>query len=561
VLRLIQLNRNIRSIRRYRQIGRVLFKYGFDHLLEYLNLSDFMARGKKIFRRSEIKIAQLSPAERMRLALEELGPSFVKLGQLLSTRPDVLPKIYITEFSKLQDMVPSFSFAEVRNQIRAELGGEIEDIYSSFETVPIAAASIAQVHRARLTSGEEVVVKVRRPDVVDLVETDIDVLMGLAFLAERHLPGSDIYDPVGLVREFSRTIRREMDFAREGLTIEKIAGNFAGDKTLYFPKVFWEKTSKGILTLEYIDGIKVSDLPALEKAGLDRSLIAKRGADAFLKMVLLHGFFHGDPHPGNVFILPENTICLLDYGMVGRLDKELKGYLVDLLLAIIKRDVEEVISLLNYSGDLPDQLNIRALKRDLAEFIDSYYEIPLQEIEVGRILMEFIEIITTYQIKFQPDLMLLTKALITIEGMGRELDPRFDMIEHLRPFMEKAISERISPRHLANDLREHFIELAHLLKNLPKDLKELLNRINHNKFKIDLEHRGLDRFIQELDKSINRLSSSLIIAALIVGSSIIMQTDKGPLLLGFPIFAFLGYTIAGLIGLWWVIAILRSGRL
>ena len=561
MLRLIQLNRNIRSIRRYRQIGMVLFKYGFDHLLEYLNLSDFIARGKKIFRRSEMKIAQLSPAERMRLALEELGPSFIKLGQLLSTRPDVLPKSYITEFSKLQDSVPSFPFAEVRDQIRAELGGEIEDIFSSFVTVPIAAASIAQVHRARLTSGEEVVVKVRRPDVVELVETDIDVLMGLAFLAERHLPGSDIYDPVGLVREFSRTIRREMDFSREGLTIEKIAGNFAGDKALYFPKVFWEKTSKGVLTLEYIDGIKVSDLPALEKAGLDRSIIAKRGADAFLKMVLLHGFFHGDPHPGNVFILPGNTICLLDYGMVGRLDEELKGYLVDLLLAIIKRDVEEVISLLNYSGDLPDQLNARALKRDLAEFIDSYYEIPLQEIEVGRILMEFIEIITTYQIKFQPDLMLLTKALITVEGMGRELDPKFDMIEHLRPFMEKAIKERISPRHLAKDLREHFIELTHLFKNLPKDLKELLNRINRNKFKINLEHRGLDRFIQELDKSINRLSSSLIIAALIVGSSIIMQTDKGPLLLGFPIFAFFGYTIAGLIGLWWVIAILRSGRL
>ncbi|HEX8960379.1 MAG TPA: AarF/UbiB family protein, partial [Geobacteraceae bacterium] len=380
-------------------------------------------------------------------------------------------------------------------------------------------------------------------------------------LAERHLPGSDIYDPVGLVREFARTIRREMDFAREGHTIEKFAGNFAGDPALYFPKVFWEKTAKGVLTLEYIDGIKVSDLPALERAGLDRCLIARRGADAFLKMVLVHGIFHGDPHPGNVFILPDNVICLLDYGMVGRLDEQLKGYLVDLLLAIIRRDVDEVISLLSYSGDLPDQLNIRALKRDLSEFIDSYYELPLQEIEVGRMLMEFIEIITTHHIRFQPDLMLLAKALVTVEGMGRELDPRFDMIEHLRPFLKKAIKERVSPRHLANDVREHLFLLTNFIKNLPKDLKELLNRINRNKFKIDLEHRGLDRFIQELDKSINRLSSSLIIAALIVGSSIIMQTNKGPLLLGFPIFAFLGYTIAGVIGLWWVIAIIRSGRL
>lgn len=561
MLNFVQLNRNIRSIKRYRLIGRVLFKYGFDQALEYLNLSQFVARGRRLLRRDEIKLAYLSPAERMRLALEELGPSFVKLGQLLSTRPDVIPKSYVTEFAKLQDMVPSFSFEEARNQIRSELGDEIEAFYSSFEPEPIAAASIAQVHRARLLTGEDVVVKVRRPGVVELVETDIDVLMGLATLAERHLPASDIYDPVGLVREFSRTIRREMDFSREGHTIEKIAENFAGDKTLYFPKVYWGATSKGVLTLEYIDGIKVSNLSALEGAGLDRGLIARRGADAFLTMVLVHGFFHGDPHPGNVLILPDNTICLLDYGMVGRLDEQLKGYLVDLLLAIIHRDVDEVIALLTYSGDITEQINIRALKRDLSEFIDSYYELPLQDIEVGRMLMEFIEIITTYHIRLQPDLTLLTKALVTIEGMGRELDPHFDMIEHLRPFMERAIKDKVSPRHVARDISEHFLSLVQLARNLPRDLKELLNKINRNKFKIDLEHRGLDHFIKELDKSINRLSSSLIIAALIVGSSIVMQTSKGPLLFGFPVFAFLGYTIAALIGLWWVIAILRSGRL
>ncbi len=286
MLNLIQLNRNIRSIRRYRQIGRVLFKYGFDQILEYLNLAHLIARGKRVFRRNDLKIAQLSPAERMRLALEELGPTFVKLGQLLSTRPDVLPISYITEFSKLQDNVPSFSITEVRAQIRAELGGEIDDHFSSFTIEPIAAASIAQVHKARLTSGEQVVVKIRRPDVVELVETDIDVLTGLAFLAERHLPGSDIYDPVGLVREFARTIRREMDFTREGLTIEKVAGNFSRDTTLYFPRVYWGKSAKGVLTLEYIDGIKVSDIQALDRAGLDRVLIARRGADAFLTMVL-----------------------------------------------------------------------------------------------------------------------------------------------------------------------------------------------------------------------------------------------------------------------------------
>lgn len=561
MLSFLQLNRNIRSIRRYRNIIRVLFKYGFDNLLDYLNLSQFIARSKRIFRRDESKIAHLAPAERMRLALEELGPTFIKLGQLLSTRPDVIPKSYVDEFAKLQDMVPSFSEAEVREQIRRELTSDSETIFSFFDPSPLAAASIAQVHRARLLDGTDVVVKVRRPGVVELVEADIDILMGLALIAQRHLPGSDIYDPVGLVREFARTIRREMDFTREGHTIEKMGANFRGDETMYFPRVYWETSSKGVLTLEFIDGIKVSELSVLDAAGLDRRLIAKRGADAFLRMVLVHGFFHGDPHPGNVFILPDNVICLLDYGMVGRLDEEMKATLVDLLLALVDRDVDEVISLLDFTGDIPDILNTRGLKRDLGEFIDSYYAVPLQEIEVGRMLTEFIDIVTTYHIKFHPDLMLLTKALVTIEGMGRGLDPHFDMVEHVRPFMEKAIRERLSPRRMAKELEGHFSSLLQLVKNFPKDIKELLNRVNRNKFKIDLEHRGLDYFVKELDKSINRLSFSLIIAALIVGSSIVMQTNKGPLLLGFPIFAFLGYTIAALVGLWWVIAILRSGRL
>jgi ubiquinone biosynthesis protein len=561
MLNIFQFNRNIRSIRRYRNIIFVLFKYGFDHLLEYLNLSHLVARSKRLLRRDTAKIASLSPAERMRMALEELGPTFVKLGQLLSTRPDVIPVSYADEFAKLQDNVPSFSYAEIREQIRIELGGEIEQFFSSFDQESIAAASIAQVHKARLLSGEEVVVKVRRPGILDLIETDIDALMGLALIAERHLPGSDIYDPVGLVKEFTRTIRREMDFSREGHTIEKFSTDFAGDPTLYFPKVYWEVTGKGVLTLEFIDGIKVSDLEKLERAGLDRRLIGRRGADAFIKMVLEHGFFHGDPHPGNVLILPENVICLLDYGMVGRLDAELQEYLIDILLAIVKRNVDEVISLLLYSGEITDSLNIKALKRDLSEFIDDYYEVPLQDIEVGRMLMEFLEIMTTYRIRFQPDLMLLAKALVAIEGMGRKLDPQFDMVAHLRPFMEKAIKKRISPRNALKEMSSQFMSYVNLTRNLPKDLKEILNSLNRNKFKIDLEHRGLDRFIRELDKSINRLSSSLIITALVVGSSIVMQIEKGPLLFGFPAFAFIGYTFAGVIGLWWVIAILRSGRL
>lgn len=560
-MNLLQLNRNIRSIKRYRQIVRVLFKYGFDNLLAYLNLTEFVARWRRMFRREGSVFVELTQAERMRLVLEELGPTFIKFGQFLSTRSDLLPSHYVEEFAKLQDNVPPFSFAEVCSELKREFGQEITTLFSSFTREPIAAASIAQVHRAVLLTGEEVVVKVRRPGIVEQIETDVEALMLLAMMAEKHLPDSEIYDPVGQVRELARTLRREMDLSLEGRTIERFEANFSGDDTVYFPKVYWQFTSKAALTMELIEGMKVSDIEGLTAAGLDLKLIATRGADAFVKMVLQHGFFHGDLHPGNILILPGNVIGMLDFGMTGRIDPFLKRYLTDILLAILKRDAEEVISLLIYSGDITDSVNVRALRRDISEFIDTYYELSLQELQIGQLLVDFTEIITSYRIKFHPDLLLLAKTFMTLESMGRRLDPDFDMMFHLRPMMEQEIRKRLSPRNAVKELYGNLNSYVNLVRSLPKDIKEILNRVNRDKFKIDLEHRGLDRFTRDMDKSINRLSSSLIIAALIVGSSIVMQTGKGPLLLGFPLFAFMGYSIAGVISLVWLIAIIRSGRL
>lgn len=560
-MNLLQLNRNIRSIKRYRQIVRVLFKYGFDNLLAYLNLTEFVARWRRLVRRESSVMVELSQAERMRLVLEELGPTFIKFGQFLSTRSDLLPSNYVAEFAKLQDDVPPFTYEEVASELQREFGRDISALFSSFSNEPIAAASIAQVHRAVLLTGELVVVKVRRPGIVEQIETDIEALMLLAMMAEKHLPNSDVYDPVGQVRELARTIRRELDLSLEGRTIERFAANFAGDSTVYFPKVYWQFTSKAALTMELIEGFKVSDVEGLAAAGLDLKLIAKQGANAFVRMVLQHGFFHGDLHPGNILILPGNVICMLDFGMTGRIDPFLKRYLTDILLAILKRDAEEVISLLIYSGDITDSVNIRALRRDISEFIDTYYEMSLQELQIGQLLADFIEIITSYRIKFHPDLLLLAKTFMSMESIGRRLDPEFDMTSHLRPLMEKELRTRLSPGNAAKEIFGNVNSYVNLIRSLPKDIKEILNRINRDKFKIDLEHRGLDRFTKDMDRSINRLSSSLIIAALIVGSSIVMQTGKGPLLLGFPLFAFMGYSIAGLIGIVWLIAIFRSGRL
>ncbi len=561
MLPFLKINRNIRSIRRYLNIVRVLSIYGFDQALEMLGLTDVVSRSRKLFNRKRPDIARLTAAERMRLALEELGPTFIKLGQLLSTRPDIIPHAFVLEFEKLQDSVPSFPFEEALAQITVELGAPVALFFAEIDPEPLAAASIAQVHRARLITGEDVVIKLRRPGIVAVVEADISALMALASLAERHISGSELYDPVAVIHEFARTIRREMDFSREAHTIEKFRDNFKRTPWMYFPKVYWEQTSKAVLTMEYIVGVKISDSTKLIEQGLDGKLIARRGADSFLEMVLTHGFFHGDLHPGNVLILPDNVICLLDYGIVGRLDEGLKTFLADILSAIVKRDMDEVVSILLFAGDISDSLNSRSLKRDLSNFMDGYYEMPLKELEVGRMLLEFIEIITIYSIRIQPDLMLLAKSLVLIEGSGRALDPTFDMAEHLRPFIVNEIRQKISPRRVSREINQVLVSYLNLARNIPRDLKEIINRVNRNKFKIDLEHRGLDKFTADFDRSINRLSTSMILAAMIIGSSISMQTDKGPKIMDLPVLAFIGYTVAGVVGLWLVYAIIRSGRM
>jgi len=563
MLPILRVNRNIRTIRRYRTILGVLIKYGFGHFVEQLNIDYYLELGKRLVTLDKIPkdLERLSQPQRLRLVMEELGPTFIKLGQLLSTRPDVLDKAYIHEFSKLQDKVPAVSFEEINAQIQRELGYPAEELFAEFSTKPLAAASIAQVHRGKLKSGEEVVFKVRRPGIVKIVETDIDVLMGLAYLIEQHVPTMALYDPVGLVKEFRRSIMRELNFTREGRTVDRFAVNFAESETVYTPKIFWDYTGDIVLTMEYVDGIKISALEELTAQGYDLKEIARRGADAFLKQVLDFGLFHADPHPGNVFILPDQIICMLDYGMVGRLGQDLKDQLIDLLQALLNRDVDRIISQLLYSGELTDDSDMKNLRRDLHDFIEDYYDIVLQDIKVGKLLTEFIEILTHHRIHFPADFMILAKALVIMEGVGRQLDPEFNMINHMRPYVNKLVFERFSPKNISEQAGRIVQAYSSLAKNLPQDIKEFVNRLNRNQFKIDLEHRGLEKLVTDLDRSSNRVSFAVVIGSLIVGSSLVMQIDKGPMILGFPLLGLLGYSIAGFLGLWLAIGILRSGRL
>ena len=563
MLPILRVNRNIRTIRRYRTILGVLIKYGFGHFVEQLNIDYYLELGKRIVTRDRMpkELERYSQPQRLRLAMEELGPTFIKLGQLLSTRPDVLGQEYIQEFSKLQDKVPAVSVEKVKEQIQRELGYPADELFAEFSEQPLAAASIAQVHRGKLKSGEEVVFKVRRPGITKIVETDIDVLMGLAYLIEQHVPAIAIYDPIGLVKEFRRSILRELDFTREGRTVDRFAVNFTDNPTVYIPKIYWDYSGEIVLTLEYVPGIKISQLDELKAEGYDLKEIARRGADAFLKQVLDYGLFHADPHPGNIFVLPDQVICMLDYGMIGRLGQDLKEQLLDLLQALLEKDVDRIISHLLYSGELTDTADLKNLKRDLHDFIEDYYDLVLQDIKIGRLFSEFIEILTHHQIHYPPDYMMLAKALVIMEGVGRQLDPEFNMIAHMRPYVNKLILERFSPKNMTMQASKIAHAYTALAKNLPHDIKEFLNRLNRNQFKIDLEHRGLEKLVTDLDRSSNRVSFAVVIGSLIVGSSLVMQIDKGPMVFGFPLLGLLGYSIAGLLGLWLAVGILRSGRL
>jgi ubiquinone biosynthesis protein len=562
-LPLNRINRNIRSLKRYRQVLGTLIKYGFGHIVEQLNIDYYIELGKRIVSlgTASRELERLTQAARFRLVLEELGPTFIKLGQLLSTRSDIVPADVLQELQKLQDHIPAVPTDLIMAQIHQELGYPVDELFATFEETPLATASIAQVHRGTLKSGEQIVCKVRRPDIKAVIETDTDIMMGMAYLIEKHLPGGEMYDPVGLVKEFRRSIQRELDFSREGRTTDRFAANFADEETIHIPEVFWDLTGQTVLTLEYVSGIKISQHEELKEAGLDLKEIARNGADNFLKQVFIHGLFHADPHPGNIHVLPGNVICIFDFGMVGRLDEDLKLHLTELLLCVLRRDVDRLIMQLLYSGELHDESNLKNLKRDLTEFIDDYYDILLQDLKVGKLLIDFVEILTEYQIKFPPNLLLLSRALFVMEGLGKQLDPDFNMVEQIKPFAEQIMKDRYSPSSIAKESAQVLQAYQALGKSLPKDIKEFINRINRNKFKIDVEHRGFERLINDLDKSTNRISFSMVIGSLIIGSSLIMQIDKGPVLFGFPVLGLLGYTVAGVLGLGLAIAILRSGRM
>jgi len=481
------------------------------------------------------------------------------LGQILSTRVDLFPPEWIAEFEKLQDHVPPVPFDELRPQLEEDLGAPPEEIFSYLDTQALAAASIAQAHRARLEDGSEVILKIRRPGIPPTVEADLRLLNRFAEIAETEITELRRYHPKDVVRQFARSLRRELDLAGECRNAERIAANFADDPDIVVPKVYWQWTGERLNVQEYIDGIPGRDLTAVDKAGFNRSRLASTGANAVLKMILVDRFFHADPHPGNVYYLPEGRIAFIDFGMVGRLSVERRNQVIDLLHGMVDQETGDVVDVLvDWMGDA--QVDEAALATDIDAFIDQYHGLSLQQLNLSAMLMDLTVILRDHQLNLPPDLALLFKVFITLEGLGGQLDPDFGMAAEAGPFLRRALRARYMPDALAKRGWRSLTETVDILTGLPRDLRKLLSAARRGAIQVHIDITQLKRFGDQLDNAASRLTVGTVTAALIIGSSIVMTIKGGPTLFGLPLFGVLGFSAAVIGGIWLLISIWRSGK-
>lgn len=550
-----------RDMGRLNTILGVLIRHGLGDTVRRLGLADSLERAGHALRwESAADLARLTPPVQVRLAIEELGPTFVKLGQILAGRADLFGPEWISELEKLHSHVPAVLLETLRPQLLEDLGGEPEAVFAHFDAEPLAAASIAQVHRARLHDGTEVVVKIRRPGIGEIITADLRLLARLAALAETELPPLRPYRPQQIVRELSRSLQRELDLASECRNAERIAANMALLPFIVVPRVHWALTRERINVQDFVNGVPGHALAELDRQGLDRRLLAQRGTQAVLKMVVEDGFFHADPHPGNVFYLDGNRVAFIDFGMVGRLSKRRRDELLNLLLGLVERNAQAVADLLlDWTGDEPG-VHLETLESEIEAFLDQYHGAPLAEIHLGQMLVDVTTLLRDHHLVLPADMALLIKAFITLEGMGRNLDPNFHMTTEALPLLKRVARERYRPLAVAQRGWATLRRTLAVAEQLPHDVSRLLRNARRGKLNVGIELAHLKRVGDQIDRAANRLTMALVIAALIIGSSIVMTVQGGPTLFGLPAFGFLGFASAFIGGLWLLRAIGRSSR-
>ncbi|RME67416.1 MAG: AarF/ABC1/UbiB kinase family protein [Nitrospirae bacterium] len=563
---LLRLRRRYREFARLREIANVFVKHGLGYFIDRLNLYRVLPVTKRL--RLLKETGQLPPSvpERLRMAFVELGPSFIKLAQVLSSRPDLITERYAREFSKLQDRVPPFGFEEVKKTIEEDFKQPLEKLFREIDPEPVAAASIAQVHYATLWDGSEVVVKVQRPGIEDIIERDIVIMQTIANLMIRYMPETEFMNPVGIVNEFSRTIRHELDFREEAKNLCRFRRNFEGHPDVYFPKLYPELVSRRVIVMERLEGTKIDDLEVLDELGHDRAELARKGVAIYFKMFLEDGFFHGDPHPGNIFVLSDGRLGLVDFGIVGFLTPELQEAIATVLVALVRKDFDTIIDQYIKIGLVREDMDITAFRRefkaDMIDLLMPLYDMPISEIDLTKYLEIVIQLAIKHKLQVPSDLLLMDKCMLILENIGRQLDPNFNFMTVVEPYAEKLIRGRFSPRRIYDLLETETKEIVDLAVQGPRQLRSLIKKTLNDNLHINLSHEGLDRLMRDIDRSTNRLAFSIVLAAIILASSILTISGiGGKTFFGIPMLGLIGFTVAAVFGFWLLISIIRSGRL
>jgi ubiquinone biosynthesis protein len=537
-------------LNRSRQIAGVLMTHGWTYLT---GVSSDKALGNNS--------TSGSKPEHLRLALEQLGTTFVKLGQILSTRADLLPPEYLTELTKLQDCASPVPFEAIKQTLDAELGRPIEEMFAEFDPKPVAAASIGQAHQAKLLDGTEVIVKIRRPGVVEQVNEDLEILKELAAAASKRWQFAHRYDLTGLVEEFSQTLRAELDYIREAHNAERFAANFEGDPIIRIPRVFWDTTTSRVLTLEHVRGLKINDLVGLDQRGIDRRYLAESATGAVLKMVCEDGFFHADPHPGNFFIQPDGAIALIDFGMVGVLDEATQDRLADLLISISRNDAERLVDVFLDLGVTRTRVDRQSFRRDIENLLSAYWGLPLSELRVINVLDDVFEVMRRHHLHLPSNLALLLKTVIMVEGLGVNLDPDFRLTTVLGPYSEKLLLRKYSPVRWLKQAGRAGLDFARLGAEMPQQLRRIVSAAEVGNLQIGMRPEGFDPVIDRLDKIANRIVLGVIAAAFINGLAVLVSVYQPP---GWEkwawlVFAF-GLLCAMVLGVYLSFSVLRSLR-
>jgi ubiquinone biosynthesis protein len=540
---------HLRDLPRYRQILSCLVRYGYQDVVKALHLESIVRPLERVALGPDIPPADRP--RRLRLVCEDLGPTFVKLGQLLSTRPDLLPEAYTQELASLRDDVRPFPFEQAESILREEYGQPLGEIFANIDSSPVASASISQVHRAVLHGGRVVALKIRRPDIAKIIQADLDIIKNLAQLVERRLPNLAVYRPVGLAREFERTIKREIDFTIERRTIQRCRSQFEGDPTAHIPAVLEEISTPRVLAMEFIEGVAVNDLEGIRELALMPEEIAVTGARILLKQIFEFGFFHADPHPGNLRVERGGIVVPLDYGMFGQLEGRTRERIADLLSGLVAQDSDRVLRALDALDVRGRPVDARTYRRDVAEIVASYSDLSLDTIDLGLLLRELVSVIRTHRLQIPPDLVLLIRALVTIESVGRYLDPHFDIAAQLAPFLRDLSLRRFRPERILSQTLRTTEDVQRIATLLPELLGQTLESISKGQLRVHFDLQGFERLVRQLTRASNSLAVGIVVSGLFVASSLVLRH-------GSSTFAYVGFSLAAVLSLWLIWNMSRS---